>query len=96
MVVGFSTTYAISAYHHWSCEFESQSGWGVQHDVIKFATGLWFSLSLGTPVSSTNKTDHHDNGYTHNRWNIVESGVKHYNSNSLFYYHALLAILIDI
>ena len=23
MVVGFTTTYAISAYHHLSCEFES-------------------------------------------------------------------------
>ena len=23
MVVGFTTTYAISAYHHWCCEFES-------------------------------------------------------------------------
>jgi hypothetical protein len=23
MVVGFATTYAISAYHHWCCEFES-------------------------------------------------------------------------
>jgi len=23
MVVGFTTTYAISAYHHW-CEFESR------------------------------------------------------------------------
>jgi len=31
MVVGFTTTYAISTYHHWCCEFESQSGWGVQH-----------------------------------------------------------------
>jgi hypothetical protein len=31
MVVGFTTTYAISAYHHWCCEFEHQSGWGVQH-----------------------------------------------------------------
>jgi len=29
MVVGFTTTYAISAYHHWCCEFESRSGWGV-------------------------------------------------------------------
>jgi hypothetical protein len=28
MVVGFTTTYAISAYHHWSCEFESWSGRG--------------------------------------------------------------------
>jgi hypothetical protein len=31
MVVGFTTTYAISAYHHWCCEFESWSGRGVQH-----------------------------------------------------------------
>ena len=23
VVVGFTTTYAISAYHHWRCEFES-------------------------------------------------------------------------
>jgi len=25
MVVGFITTYAISTYHHWCCEFESRS-----------------------------------------------------------------------
>jgi hypothetical protein len=31
MVVGFTTTYAISAYHHWCCEFESRLGRGVQH-----------------------------------------------------------------
>jgi len=24
MEVGFTTTYAISAYHHWCCEFESR------------------------------------------------------------------------
>jgi len=36
MVVGLTTTYAISAYHHWWCEFESRSGWGVQHYVIMF------------------------------------------------------------
>jgi hypothetical protein len=29
MVVGFTTTYAISAYHHKSCEFESRSVPGV-------------------------------------------------------------------
>jgi hypothetical protein len=23
---GFTTTYAITAYHHWCCEFESRSG----------------------------------------------------------------------
>jgi len=31
MVVGFTATYAISAYHHWCCEFESWSGQCVQH-----------------------------------------------------------------
>jgi hypothetical protein len=36
MVVGFTTTYAISTYHHWCYEFESRSGRGVQHYVIKF------------------------------------------------------------
>ena len=41
------------------CEFESRSGCGVQHYVIKLlATGLWFSL--GPLVPSINKTDHHD------------------------------------
>jgi hypothetical protein len=62
MVVGFTTTYAISAYHHWCCEFESRSGRGVEHYVIKFVSDLrqswWFSP--GPPVSSTNKTDRHD------------------------------------
>ena len=36
------------------------------------ATGQWFSQ--GPPVSSTNKTESHDK-------NIVESGVKHYQTN---------------
>jgi hypothetical protein len=40
MVVGFTITYAISAYHHWCCEFESLSGRGVQHYVIKFVHDL--------------------------------------------------------
>jgi len=30
MAVGFTTTYAISAYHHW-CEFELRSERGVHH-----------------------------------------------------------------
>ena len=61
MVVGFTITYAaISAYHHWCCDFESRSGRGVQHYVIKFVSDLrqWFSPC--TPVSSINKTDRHD------------------------------------
>ena len=40
MVVGFTTTDAISVYHHWWCEFESRSGRGVQHYVIKFVSDL--------------------------------------------------------
>ena len=39
------------------------------------ATGQWFSL--GTPVSSTDKIHCHDMY----KWNIVESGVKHYKPN---------------
>ena len=34
MVVGFTTTYAISTYHHRCCEFESRSGQGVQHYIF--------------------------------------------------------------
>ena len=40
MVVGFTTIYAISAYHHCCCEFESRSGRGLQHYVIKFVSDL--------------------------------------------------------
>ena len=50
------TIYAISAYHHWCCEFESWSERGVQHYVINvyqwLATGRWFPS--GPLVSSTN------------------------------------------
>jgi hypothetical protein len=64
MVFGFTTIYAISAYHHWCCEFESWSGRGVQHYmyVIKFVSDLWQvgGFLRVTPVSSTNKTGRHD------------------------------------
>jgi hypothetical protein len=42
MVVGFITTYAISACHHKSCEFESNSGevYSMQHNVIMFVSDL--------------------------------------------------------
>jgi len=33
-------TYAFCAYNHWCCEFESRSGRGVQHYVIKFVSDL--------------------------------------------------------
>jgi len=40
IVVGYTTTFAISAYHHWSCEFESFSGevYSIQHYVIKLVS----------------------------------------------------------
>jgi hypothetical protein len=60
MVVGFATTYAISAYHYKNCEFESHSWWYVLDTPCDkawqwHAAGQWFS-----PVFYTNKTDHHD------------------------------------
>jgi hypothetical protein len=51
LVVGFTTNCAISADHHWCCEFESLCDQVCQ----LLATGRWFSS-----VSSTNKTDRHD------------------------------------
>jgi hypothetical protein len=64
MVVGFRTTYAISAYHHQCCEFKSCSWWGVLNTTLCdkvfwwLATDLWFSP--GTAVSSSNESDRHD------------------------------------
>ena len=68
MVVGFTTTYAISAYHHKRCEFESRSGevYSIHHYVTSLCdkvcqwltAGRWFSPCI--LVSSTNKADHHD------------------------------------
>ena len=55
MVAGFTTTYAISAYHHWCCEFDTTS---CDKVCQWLATGQWFSP--GPPISSTNKTDCHD------------------------------------
>jgi hypothetical protein len=48
MVVGFTTTYAISTYHHWFCELKSCSWGGVLNTTICdevcqwLATDLWF------------------------------------------------------
>ena len=66
MVVGFTTTNAISTYMYlpWNCEFESRSWRGVLNTTLCdkvcqwLAADLWFSQS--TPVSSTNQTDCHN------------------------------------
>jgi hypothetical protein len=41
IVFGFTTIYAISAYHHYRCEFKSSSNevFSIQHYVIKFVIG---------------------------------------------------------
>ncbi len=63
MLVGYATTFGISAYHHYRCEFESRLGevYSIQHYCDKVCQGLaagwWFSPD--TPVSSINKTDRH-------------------------------------
>jgi hypothetical protein len=82
MVIGFTTTCAISAYHYKSFEFES-SWWRGERDTTLcdkvcqwLATGLWFSP--GTPVSCTN-----ENWLPRYNWNIVESDIKHHNPNPL-------------
>jgi len=62
MVVGFTTTHAICAYHHWFCEFESYLGRGAQHYVIKFVSDLQQvgQVFSGHSISSTDNADRHD------------------------------------
>jgi len=76
MVVEFTTTCAISTYHHYRCELETHSSDTTLFDkVCQWLTaGRWFTP--GTLVSSTNKTDP-----PRYNWNIVKSGVKHHKPN---------------
>jgi hypothetical protein len=55
MVVGFTTTYAISTYHYWYCELESRSGRGVQHYVIKFVSDRLVVFSRSSTIKTINK-----------------------------------------
>ena len=64
MVVGFTTTYEISAYHHFHCQFESHPDkvYSMQDYEIKFVSDLQqvrgiLRVLLFPPF---NKTDHHD------------------------------------
>ena len=45
MVVRFTTTYVISVYHHWCCEFEYRPGRGIQHYVIKFVRVFFHDIA---------------------------------------------------
>jgi len=64
MVVGFTTTCAISVFHHSSCEFEPHSLRGVLDTTLCDKVGQWRTAgrwsSPGTLVSSINKIDHYD------------------------------------
>ena len=61
MVVGFTTTYVISAYHQWRCDFESRSWWCVRDTTLCNKSCQWLATDrCFSPVSSTNKTDCHD------------------------------------
>jgi hypothetical protein len=54
--------------------FRSGEVYSIQHYVIKFVSDLRWWFSLSTPVSSTNNTKLIT-------YNIVESCVKHHNTN---------------
>jgi hypothetical protein len=85
MVIGFTTTYAISAYHYWCCEFESRSGRGVQHYVIKFVSDLWQVFTFMSLVFFVYSGFLHKyNWQPWYYWNIVGSGIKHHNPPYLF------------
>ena len=56
MVVGFTTTCAISAYHHWGCELESRSWQDVLDTTLcdkSFVSNFRQWISSRTPVSAT-------------------------------------------
>ena len=62
MVVGFTTTCTNNAYHLCSVVSSNPANddeYSIQHYVIKFVSDLRQDY-LGTPISSTNKTDRHD------------------------------------
>jgi hypothetical protein len=85
IVVGFTTTCVISAYHL-SCKFISCSWWGVLDTTLCDQVCQW--LSSGTPISSTNKTDSH---------NIIEILLKvAFNTiNQTLYYYWNKFLWID-
>jgi hypothetical protein len=60
IVAGFTTDCAISAYHHYHCEFESCSWWGVLDTTICDDSDLWQVGGFLRVVFSTNKIDRND------------------------------------
>ena len=68
VVVEFTTTCAIGAYHHLSCEFEPHSWRGV----------LSLSVTCDRSVDFSGYSNFH---HKSSNWNIFESSVKHLTSN---------------
>ena len=60
MLVEFTTTWIISAYHHQSFEFESRSWWGAFDTTLCDKVCQWLATGrCFSPVSSNKKTDRH-------------------------------------
>jgi hypothetical protein len=53
LIFFYINTYAISAYHHWCCEFESRSGRGVHKIVRHNITEILVKVALNT-INQTN------------------------------------------
>jgi hypothetical protein len=77
MVVGFTTTYAINAYRHWCCEFESSSWQGLLNTTLCDKVCQWLRSVVFSMYSCLL---HLYNWQPRYNWNIVESGVKHHYS----------------
>jgi hypothetical protein len=61
MVAGFTITYAMSGYHHKSCEFETCWWWGVLDTTLCDKVCQWHAwFSADTTVSSFNTTNCYD------------------------------------
>jgi len=84
MVVGFTTTYATSAYHHWvRISIRARCATLCDKACQWLATGRWFSLC--PPVSSTNKNDRHDITEILSL-NTIKQTNKHWQVITLFWY----------
>ena len=78
MVVGFTTTYAISVYHHQSCEFEPYSWRGVFDTTLcdKVCKCLTAGRCFFLSGYYSNLQEYH--WLPRYSWHIVESGIKHH------------------
>ena len=74
MVVKFTTTYVITAYHHWCCEFGPRSWRGVIDTTLCDKVCQWLATGFLHQLKWPPRYN----------WNIVESGVKHHKPSIFF------------